>query len=59
MEFNNLDTELVLDVVHFCMNGQNVPIYLGLKGSKVCTHFLVDFFLAGGSHEGMRGWSTG
>jgi hypothetical protein len=59
MDFNNLATELVLDVVHFCMNGWNVPIYLGMKGSKVSTQFLVGFFLVGGSHEGMRGGPRG
>jgi hypothetical protein len=36
---------------------RNVLIYLGLKGSKVSTQFLIGFFLVGGSHEGMRGGS--
>jgi hypothetical protein len=36
------------------MNGKNFPIYLGLKGIKVNTQFLVGFFLAGGNHEGNR-----
>jgi hypothetical protein len=55
MDFNDLGTELGLDVVHFCMNGWNVPIYLGLKGSKFSTKFLIGFFLVGGSHEWMSG----
>jgi hypothetical protein len=59
MEFNNLATELVLEVVHFCMNSHNFPIYLGLKGSKVSTKFLIGFFLeSGGNHEWMMGGSV-
>jgi predicted regulator of amino acid metabolism with ACT domain len=55
MEFSDLGTELGLDVVHFFMNGQNVPIYLVLKASKSNTNFMIGFFLVGGSHEWMRG----
>jgi hypothetical protein len=58
MDFGNFSIEFGLDVVHFCMHGQNVSIYLGLKGSKVSTQFLIGFFLVGGRHEGMRGGST-
>ena len=58
MDFINLVVKLFLDKVHFCMNGQNVLIYLGLKGSKVSTQFLIGFFLEGMSHEGMRDGST-
>jgi hypothetical protein len=57
MELSNLATKLFLDKVHFCMNGRNILIYLGPKGSKVNTQFLICFFLVGGSHEGMRGGS--
>jgi len=55
MKFNDLGTKLVLYVVHFCRNDQNVPIDLGLKGSNLSTKFLTGFFLAGGSHEWMSG----
>jgi hypothetical protein len=53
-----LAIELVLDVVHFCMNGQNVSIYLGLKGSTINNQFMIGFFLVGWIHEGMMGGST-
>jgi hypothetical protein len=53
MDFNNLATKLRLDVIHFCMNGQNVPILcLGLKGSMVSTQFMFGFFLVGGRMRG-------
>jgi hypothetical protein len=55
MDFSDLGIELVLDIVHFCMNGWNVCIHLGLKGSNFSTKFLIGFFLAGGSHEWMSG----
>jgi hypothetical protein len=58
MAFSDLGTELDLDVVHFWMNGQNVPIFLVLKGSKSSTNFRIGFFLAGGSHEWMS-WPQG
>jgi hypothetical protein len=57
MEFNNLATDLFLDKVHFFINGQNVLIYLVLKGNKVSTQFLIGFFLVGRIHEGMSGGS--
>jgi hypothetical protein len=50
--------KMFLDIVHFGMNGRNVSIHLGLKGSKVIVQFLIGFFLVSGSHEGKRGGST-
>jgi hypothetical protein len=55
MDFSDLGIELGLDVFHFFMNGQNVPIYLVLKASKPSTNFMIGLFLAGGSHEWMSG----
>jgi hypothetical protein len=54
IDFNNLVTELFLDVVHFGMNDRNFIMHFGMKGSKVSAQFLIGFFLEGGSHEGMR-----
>jgi hypothetical protein len=58
IDFNNLFIELFLDVVDFGMNDGNAIMHFGLKGSKVSGQFLIDFFLAGGNHEGIRGGST-
>jgi hypothetical protein len=35
IDFNNLVTELFLDVVHFGMKDMNVIMHFGIKGNKV------------------------